>query len=204
MSSKLQELTDKLYQEGLSKGKQEGEEILAKAKAQAEEIIASARKEADSIIAKAEKDASDLKAKVSSDINMASVQTMSTIRQQIEGAVVAKAVGTPVKGAFEDPEYVKSLISSVVKAFDANNAQAVGLDLILPEASRKKLGEDFASQIAATLGKGVDVKFAKGIAGGFKIGPKDGGYLVSFTEEDFTSLFGQYLRPATRKILFGE
>ena len=35
MQNKLQELTDKLYNEGLSKGKQEGEELLAKAKAQA-------------------------------------------------------------------------------------------------------------------------------------------------------------------------
>ena len=40
MQNKLQELTDKLYNEGLSKGKQEGEELLAKAKVQAEEIVA--------------------------------------------------------------------------------------------------------------------------------------------------------------------
>ena len=33
MQNKLQELTEKLYAEGLSKGKQEGEEFLAKAKA---------------------------------------------------------------------------------------------------------------------------------------------------------------------------
>ena len=37
MQNKLQELTDKLYNEGLSKGKQEGEEILAKAKVQADD-----------------------------------------------------------------------------------------------------------------------------------------------------------------------
>ena len=47
MQNKLQELTDKLYNEGLSKGKQEGEEILAKAKVQAEEIIAKAKAEAE-------------------------------------------------------------------------------------------------------------------------------------------------------------
>ena len=50
MQNKLQELTDKLYNEGLSKGKQEGEEILAKAKVQADEIIAKAKEEAKSII----------------------------------------------------------------------------------------------------------------------------------------------------------
>ena len=46
MQNKLQELTDKLYQEGLSKGKEEGERILADAKAQAEKILAEAKAQA--------------------------------------------------------------------------------------------------------------------------------------------------------------
>ena len=40
MDNKLQELTDRLYKEGLSKGKEEGEAILAEASRKAEEIIA--------------------------------------------------------------------------------------------------------------------------------------------------------------------
>ena len=54
MQNKLQELTDKLYNEGLSKGKEEGEALLAKAKAEAAEIVAAAKKEAAGIISKAE------------------------------------------------------------------------------------------------------------------------------------------------------
>jgi V/A-type H+-transporting ATPase subunit E len=41
------------------------------------------------------------------------------------------------------------------------------------------------------------------MAGGFKIGPKDGGYFISLTEESFRELVGEYMRPATKKILFG-
>ena len=44
----------------------------------------------------------------------------------------------------------------------------------------------------------------KGLSKGFKIGPRDGGYQISFTADDFTSLIGEYLRPATKKILFGK
>lgn len=43
MENKLQELTDKLYKEGLSKGKEEGEAILAKANEKAAEIIEEAK-----------------------------------------------------------------------------------------------------------------------------------------------------------------
>ena len=41
---KLQELTQRLYEEGLSKGKAEGEEILARAKAEAEAIVLKAKR----------------------------------------------------------------------------------------------------------------------------------------------------------------
>ena len=44
--NKLQELTDKLYNDGLSKGREEGERLLEEARSQAGEIIAKARKEA--------------------------------------------------------------------------------------------------------------------------------------------------------------
>ena len=63
MQNKLQELTDRLYNEGLSKGKQEGEELLAKAKVQAEEIVAKAQAEAVQIVAAAQKQAEELKTK---------------------------------------------------------------------------------------------------------------------------------------------
>ena len=53
MQNKLQELTEKLYQEGLVKGKAEGEEILAGARKEAAAIIEKAQAEAASIIAKA-------------------------------------------------------------------------------------------------------------------------------------------------------
>ena len=51
---------------------------------------------------------------------------------------------------------------------------------------------------------GISASFSKKVSGGFNIGPKDGSYFISFTDETFRSLISEYLRPATRKILFGE
>ena len=88
MQNKLQELTDKLYNEGLSKGKNEGEAILANAKVQAEEIIAQAKKEAEAIVAGAQKEAQDLKTRTAGEIALASRQSISQTRQAIEGLVI--------------------------------------------------------------------------------------------------------------------
>ena len=55
MQNKLQELTDKLYNEGLSKGKKEAEDLKAAAVKESDRIIADARKEAEKIVADARK-----------------------------------------------------------------------------------------------------------------------------------------------------
>ena len=79
MSNKLQELTDKLYNEGLSKGKEEGELLLAQARVEADKIRATGRREAALMVAEAEKTAAALKEKAESDIRMASAGRTSRI-----------------------------------------------------------------------------------------------------------------------------
>ena len=59
------------------------------------------------------------------------------------------------------------------------------------------------NEIANQLKAEVKVDYSKKMNGGFKVAPKDGGYVLSFTDEEFTQLIANYLRPATKKILFG-
>ncbi|NLO11970.1 MAG: V-type ATP synthase subunit E, partial [Candidatus Cloacimonetes bacterium] len=40
------------------------------------------------------------------------------------------------------------------------------------------------------------------VKNGFNLVPADGGYKLSFTDEDFANLFKGYLRPRTSQILF--
>ena len=201
MQNKLQELTDKLYNEGLSKGKQEGEELLAKAKVQAEDMIAKAQAEANQIVAAAQKQADEIKAKVSSDLKMASSQSLAATRKDIEALVVGKMTDEPVKKALASTDFVKELIKSVAGKFSTEGP--VDIALILPESLQSELEPFVNNELKKILNAGIEASFSKKVSGGFKIGPKDGGYLVSFTDETFTELIAEYLRPATKKILFG-
>ena len=201
MQNKLQELTDKLYKEGLSKGKQEGEELLAKAKVQADEIVAKAKAEADAILAAANKEAEDLKTKVQGDLKMAASQSVAATKQDIETLVVAKMTETEVKKALTSAEFVKEVILAVAKGF--NTEEPTDLELVLPESLKAELEPFVKNEMTKVLNAGVQASFTKKVAGGFTIGPKDGGYFISFTEETFNALISEYLRPATKKILFG-
>ena len=198
---KLQELTQKLYNEGLSKGKEEGEALLAQARAQAAQIEKQAQEEAQAILEKARKEAEDYKVKMEGDVKMAATQALQATRENIEKLIVAKAVDIPVKEALSGEAFLKEIITAVAQRFSAQ--ESADLALVLPEKLQKNLEPFVKGELAKTVGKGVEASFSKKICGGFKIGPKDGSYFISFTDDSFRELIGEYLRPATKKILFG-
>ena len=198
---KLQELTQKLYDEGLAKGKQEGEALLQKAASEAENIVKQAKEEAEAILAKARKEADDFKVKVEGDVKMAAQQSVQATRTDIENLVVSKVVDGTVDKALANEDYIKGIITAVAQKFSAE--EPADLSLVLPESLKAALEPFVKNELGKLLGKGVDATFSKKVAGGFKIGPKDGGYFVNLTDDTFKELIGSYLRPATKKLLFG-
>lgn len=204
MQDKLQELTEKLYNEGLSKGKQEGEEILAKAQKQAEEILAKARDEAEAIKASARKEAEELKTKITGDVRMAALQSVTATKQSIEHLILTRMTDKDITDALSSAEYVKKLIGTVAASFNPAGQDPVDIALVLPESMKKELEPFVKNELSRILKAGVSANFSKKISGGFTIGPEDGGYFISFTDETFKELICEYLRPATRKLLFEE
>lgn len=202
MSNKLQELTDKLYNEGLSKGKEEGELLLAKAHKEADEIVAKARAEAASIMEKAESDAAGLKAKAESDIRMAASQSLQTAKKSIEDLLLGSLVSDKVKESLSDPEFIKKIIVAVADKFNAE--KSCDLSLVLPASLKSELEPWIKDGLQKQLGKGVQAQFSKRITGGFTIGPREGSWYVSLSDETFRELIAEYIRPVTRKILFGQ
>ena len=198
---KLQELTQKLYDEGLAKGKQEGEALLQKAASEAENIVKQAKEEAEAILAKARKEADDFKVKVEGDVKMAAQQSVQATRTDIENLVIAKVVDGTVDKALANEDYIKGIITAVAQKFSAE--EPADLSLVLPESLKAALEPFVKNELGKLLGKGVDAAFSKKVAGGFKIGPTNGGYFVSLTDDTFKELIGSYLRPATKKLLFG-
>lgn len=202
MQNKLQELTDKLYQEGLSKGKEEGAKLLNEAKAQADDIIAKANLQAQSILDAANAQAKDIKAKANSDIAMASSQALQSTKKDIENLLLNASVGEDVKKVLADTELLKEVILQVAKNFSAQ--ESTDLALVLPSTVKESVEPWLKGELKKALSVEVKAEFSKKVSGGFTIGPADGSYFISLTDETFTDLICQYLRPVTKKILFGE
>ena len=112
------------------------------------------------------------------------------------------AIGAaPVEKELSDPDFLKKIIEAVATRFSAE--QPGDLSLLLPVSLKDKLEPWVEGELRKKLGSGLKADFTKKIAGGFTIGPKDGGWFVSMTDETFSKLLAEYLRPVTRKLLFG-
>ncbi len=202
MNSKIQQLTETIYQEGLQKAREEEAVILQEAKEKAAVIERNAQKEAERIVAEANEKALELKKQVDSEIKMTMNQAVSAIRQEITSLVTMKVLQPPVKDLFSDRDYMQNLISTVVKGW--LEKESFDLKVILPESDRGKLDENYKNSLLKELNKGLKINFSSNIKSGFKIGPADGSYLISFTDEDFMNFLKGYLRPKTSQFLFEE
>jgi V/A-type H+-transporting ATPase subunit E len=200
MESKLQQLTEKLYQEGLSKGKAESEHLVQHAHHQAEKILEDARKQAAEILEQAEKSAQTTKRNAEAEIDLASRQTIARVKQTVENLIVAKTIETPVTKAFDDVSFVKDLIKIVIE----NMSKTGDLAVILPANKETELLSVIQNTMQNTFGHEVDVKFERGIKSGFRISTGKGGYLLTFTDTDFSELFKTHIRSKLVELLFGK
>jgi V/A-type H+-transporting ATPase subunit E len=204
MQNKLQELTDKLYSEGLSKGKKEAEELKAKAKKEADQIIAKANQEYKEILEKAKKDAQNFRLKTENEIKMVARQSLATVKQNIENIIVTNATAAPIKEEMESKQFLGEIIREAIKAFNPEKNDAITLEVLLPESKKVELDNFIKNNILDQFNKGVEIGFDKKIRSGFKIGAKGKGYHIIFSDEEFQSLVSHYLKPVTRQFLFNE
>ncbi len=200
MTTKLQDLTDKIYNEGVQKARDEAETIIDEARQTAKNIEGEARQKADKTIADAEKKAGEIKRHVEAEMKMALEQSLAALKQDISKMVTMEAIEPSMKELFSDKKYLSNLMIRVIEGWIKK--ESLDLALILSEADREEMESYFKNELAHHLNKGLQLSFAKNVKSGFKIGPADGSYVISFTEQDFNNFFKAYLRPKTNQLLF--
>jgi V/A-type H+-transporting ATPase subunit E len=200
MTKKLQDLTEKIYNEGVQKANEEAEAILKEAREKASAIEKEAEKKAGQTIEDAEKKAEEIKKHVESEMKMALEQSMAALKQDIAGLVTMEALEPSTKELFSDKKYLGNLIEKTIDGWIKK--ESMDLEVILPESQRKEMEDHFKKQLANHLNKGLQLSFSKNMKSGFKVGPADGSYVISFTDEDFNNFFKAYLRPKSTELLF--
>ena len=202
MENKLEELTRKLYDEGLEKGRADADKLVSDAKDEAARLVSEARSEADAIVKAAEAKAEELHKNSLTEISLAGKQVVAELKKQIAALIVATSTTDNVKKANMDADFVKNMLLEVARNWNGTSTDTVSLSALLPESRRAELDAAFEKSAKDLLNAGIEVGYSKNVKSGFKIGPKKGGYHISFSDEDFDALLGEYLRDKVAKMLF--
>ena len=94
MDIKIQELTEKIYKEGVEKGNEEAGRIIAEANAQKESILSEAEAEAKRIVAAAEKQASELKKNTEAELKLFASQSVEALKSEVVNLITGVIAGT--------------------------------------------------------------------------------------------------------------
>lgn len=196
MENKIQELTDKIYREGVEKGNEEAQRLIGNAQEEAAKIVEEARKEAEAIVAAAHKKAAETVENTQSELKLFAGQAVNALKSEIATLLNDQVVTAAVKGFVADKEYLNKFIVSLATQWSANES------IVISTADADNLKKYFAAKAKALLDKGVTIEKVNGMKALFTISPADGSYKVSFGEEEFENYFKEFLRPQLVEMLF--
>lgn len=196
MNTKLQELTDKIYAEGVEKGKTEAAEILAKAESDASNIREKAKAEAQQMIVQAEAEVAEMQKNAQSELKLFTEQSLNALKTEITNLISNRIATEAVQSATSDPKFMQSIIAEIAQAWikDGN----VNIDA----KNAKALEEYFMANAKQLLDGGVKINEVKGINTDFAISPANGGYKLTFGNDEFIAYFKEFLRPKLIEMLF--
>ncbi|NDV59860.1 hypothetical protein [Bacteroides sp. 519] len=196
MENKIQELTDKIYREGVEKGNEEAQRLIEKAQEEAKKIIEDAKKEADSILAASNKSANELAENTKSELKLFAGQAVNALKSEITTLLTNQTISDSVKAFTADKDLLNNFILSLASKWCETEA------ITISTADADSLKKHFASQAKDLLDKGVTIEQVNGMKTLFSVSPADGSYKVNFGEEEFENYFKSFLRPQLIEMLF--
>lgn len=196
MDSKIQELTAKIYNEGVQKGNEEAAKILAEAKQKAQEIEAQARQQAEEILHNTEKRTQELRQNTEGELKLYAGQMVESVKSTLLDKLNGEIASTSVRAAMADPAFMQQVILELVKGFDLSKG------VVIETAQAAELKAYFASIAKGILEQGLEIKSVAGKPTDFVVKPADGAFKIQIGEAEFIELFKNFLRPQLAQMLF--
>ena len=196
MENKIQELAEKLLNEGVEKGKIEAEKIINSANEKSATIIREAKSEAENIIATAQKTVLKMEENTKSELKMYTEQALNALKSEIANVVSDKIIADAVNEFTTDKNFMREFVLKLAEKWGENE------DLVILTEDAKALKSLFASKAKSLLDKGLKIEEVNNNKTLFTIQPSDGSYKIDFGKEEFENYFKSFLRPQLIDMLF--
>ncbi len=184
----IQELAEKLQQEGIAKGKQEAEKLIAQAQKSAEEIIQRAQEQEKQILQQAEQKAQSILESAKQNIRFAARDIMLQLQYRLQ-QTFQNLIKLGGKKALAMPELWKSVIISLLESYHKSCGQHL-IRLEIPANLSQNLKQWLLEEWKAEFQDKKELY-------GFRLQDKDGGQIEvtpEAVEEALSPFVSQFVR----------
>ncbi len=196
MDAKIQEITEKIYREGVEKGNEQANAIITEAQSKKNAIILNAEKESETILSNAQKQADELKKHTVAELKLFTNQAVEALKSEICNLLTDKIITQNITAATIDAVFMQKMILELAKQWAEKENITIGT------ADAKNLTSYFQDNAKELLNKGVKIEQVNGISSSFTISPSNGSYKINFGEEELIAYFKEFLRPQLVSLLF--
>ncbi len=207
-SSGVQELVQRLREEGVAAGRREGEEIVAAARAEAARILADARREAEELVRASHAAIETEREAARAALDLAARDAVLQLREQLEVAFVRR-LQSLVAASLREPEILTELAVDVLRQVVAAGPSAERAQLLVAEPwAQDPQAAAAIDALAATLSRdlfqgGVDLVPGQHSGAGVRIHLADRGVELAVTDETLAALLLERLLPRFRALFEG-
>ncbi|MCD6115804.1 DivIVA domain-containing protein [bacterium] len=198
MEVKLENLIEKLRQEGVEEAQRASEQILSDSKKKADAIIKEARKKADTIVADADKKAKSFQENSERVVEQAvrdSVLLLKNNLSDLFDSVFKEAVSGVM-----DEKFLKDMILKLVEKWSEGKDLEIGLN----KNDIKKLEDVLFAGTGEKLKNGITLIPDRDLEAGFRISVKGDDLYYDFSDESVGEILKKFLSPKIQEILEGK
>ncbi|MBR4171994.1 MAG: hypothetical protein IKR48_10110 [Kiritimatiellae bacterium] len=195
MSEDLQNLLDKIQQEGVDKAKSEADRLIAEANQKAREIVAEAKSTAEAYAEDAKTQAESYKASSLRTIQQAAANTVIEVEKSVT-AMLEKLLLKDVNLVLGETNLVADLAMEAIRNYLSGNGK-------IEVAGSQKLLDTLRNKLAAeaSQSQGVELVLDEKTGAGFRVLLADGRIEHTFTDTAVSEALAQQLRPSLAALL---
>jgi V/A-type H+-transporting ATPase subunit E len=197
MEIQIQELINKIKNDGINTASEEALRLKVKAEGEAMRIIDAAKKDAEAIVIRGKQDAERSEKAGITALEQASRNLILAFKDEVQ-ALLNKIINENVAANYSE-DVLKATLPTLVKSWAEKGSD--NISVILPENELQKLKSFFNEKLAGELKKGVELKSNRNLSSGFRISNKEGSAYYDFSAEAVASLLSAYLNPKLAEIL---
>lgn len=191
MSEKVQELIQKIKNEGIEAADQKAKEIETEANTKAQQRLDQANREAEQLIIEAKEEIKKLQESTHMALKQASRDMLLSLRKEIDNTL-QRVVTQEVKDSLT-PDHLADIIGEVAKGSLGGKSQNGGVEVSVNAKDLTKLKNGFISKLQKKLKQPIKLQSSDDVGKGFTISFDGGKSNYDFTDESLAEFLSTYL-----------